>query len=157
MIRELSQDDLAVVDAQLPLNRLDTWRTGGSTYLVAWDGAAPVAHAHVAWEGTMLGVPELQDVHVAPERRREGFAAELTGAAEQLAAERGHDRLSLSVGIANDAARGLYAKLGYDDAGLAPQRVQGTILLRGEPFEVDDTLLYLVKHVAVDSARAGSS
>ena len=157
MIRELTAAELALVDEHLPLNRLDTWHAEGSTYLVAWDGAAPVGHAHVSWTGTELGVPEVQDVYVAPERRREGFAAALTHAAERAAAGRGHDRLSLSVGIANDAARTLYAKLGYADAGLPPKRVRGTILLRGEPFEVDDTLLYLVKQLAVDLTGARSS
>jgi GNAT superfamily N-acetyltransferase len=157
VIRELTGDDVALVDEHLPLSRLDTWREGGSTYLVAWAGSTPVAHAHVAWAGTELGVPELQDVFVVPERRREGFAAELTRAAERLAAARGHDGVSLSVGVDNDAARRLYARLGYEDAGLAPKRVRGTILLRGEPFHVDDTLLYLVKQVAVDSAAARSS
>ena len=49
MIRALTPDDVAVVDAQLPLNRLDTWREGGSTYLVAWDGETPVGHAHLTW------------------------------------------------------------------------------------------------------------
>jgi hypothetical protein len=45
----------------------------------------------------------------------------------------------------NGAARKLYAKLGYADAGVDPVRVSGTIMLRGRPFEVDDTLVYLVK------------
>jgi GNAT superfamily N-acetyltransferase len=157
VIRELTRDDLPVADEHLPLSRLDTWLAGGTTYLVAWDGATPVGHAHLAWTDTELGVPELQDVHVTPERRREGFAAALTEAAERLAAERGHGRLSLSVGIANDAARQLYAKLGYADAGVPPKRVRGTILLRGAPYAVDDTLVYLVKRVAVDSAAARSS
>jgi GNAT superfamily N-acetyltransferase len=157
VIRELTVDDLAPADEHLPLNRLDAWRDGGSTYLVAWDGDTPVGHAHVSWAGTELGVPELQDVYVVPDRRREGFATELTHAAERLAAERGHGQLSLSVGVGNDAARGLYAALGYADAGLPPKRVRGTILLRGTPFEVDDTLLYLVKQLAVDFASGRSS
>jgi GNAT superfamily N-acetyltransferase len=157
VIRELTHADLPLVDEHLPLSRLETWRGGGSTYLVAWDGPTPVAHAHVAWAGTELGAPEVQDVFVVPERRREGLAAALTAAAERLAAARGHDRVSLSVGVDNDAARRLYARLGYEDAGVAPKRVRGTILLRGAPFEVDDTLLYLVKQVAVDSAAARSS
>ena len=153
MIRELTADDVALVDAHLPLNRLDTWREGATTYLVAWEAGEPVGHAHVSWDGE----PELQDVYVLPERRRTGLAAALTAAAEQLAAGRGHARLTLTVGLDNDAARALYAKLGYADAGLPPKRVRGTILLRGEPFEVDDTLLTLVKRVAVDSGRARSS
>jgi GNAT superfamily N-acetyltransferase len=137
----------------LPLHRLD----GAETYLVAWEGSDPVGHAHVAWSETKLGVPEIQDVFVLPECRRRGVASALTQAAERLAASRGHRRSSLSVGIGNDAARQLYAKLGYEDAGVPLERVLGTIMLRGEPFDVDDTLLYLVKTLAVDFGAARSS
>jgi ribosomal protein S18 acetylase RimI-like enzyme len=153
VIRLLAPDDLTLVEAHLPLNRLDA----EGDYLVAWEGETPVGHAHVAWIGTELGVPELQDVYVAPARRRQGIATALTRAAERLVAERGHERCSLSVGVANEAARRLYERLGYGDAGVPPKRVLGTILLRGRPFEVDDTLLYLVRDVAVDSAPARSS
>jgi hypothetical protein len=41
--------------------------------------------------------------------------------------------------------RRLYDRLGYVDAGVEPVRVSGTIMLRGRPFEVDDTLVYLKK------------
>ena len=141
-IRPLADTDREAVDAVLPLSRLDSLQT----YLVAWDGDEPVGHAHVAWEGGTAGVPEVQDVFVLPERRRRGIATALTEAAERLAAERGFDRISLSVSeTGNDAARALYEGLGYSDAGIPPQRVEGTILIRGEPLEVDDTLLYLVK------------
>ena len=46
-----------------------------------------------------------------------------------------------------------------DTPGIGPpeQRVAGTILIRGEPVELDDTLIYLVKEVAVDSSRSRSS
>lgn len=143
-IRPLAPDEVERVDAALPLARLDS----AQTYLVAWDGASPVGHAHVAWEGTRLGIPEIQDVYVLPERRREGIAAALARAAEREARARGHDRISLSVSeTGNEAARRLYERLGYRDAGVAPVRVQGTITLRGKPFDVDDTLRYLVKEL----------
>jgi hypothetical protein len=45
----------------------------------------------------------------------------------------------------NPVARRLYERLGYIDAGLEPVHVSGTIMLRGLPFEVDDTLVYLEK------------
>jgi GNAT superfamily N-acetyltransferase len=145
-VTELQQDEVAYVDRYLPLNRLDQQRAEGSTYLIAWDHDQPVGHAHVAWVGTRLGVPEIQDVFVVPERRRRGTAAQLTDAAEQEAHVRGWDAISLSVSqYGNVAARELYAKLGYADAGIDPVRVSGTIMLRGRPFEVDDTLVYLVK------------
>jgi GNAT superfamily N-acetyltransferase len=145
-VAALQPSEIAYVDRCLPLSRLDQQRTEGSTYLVAWDDEQPVGHAHVAWAGTHLGVPEIQDVFVLPERRGEGIATRLTEAAEQEARSRGWERISLSVSRdGNVAARNLYAKLGYCDAGVDPVRVSGTITLRGRPFEVDDTLVYLTK------------
>jgi GNAT superfamily N-acetyltransferase len=140
-VRVLLPDEIALVDERLPLSRLDTMQT----YFVAWDGDEPVGHAHVAWTGAELGVPEVQDVFVLPERRREGIASRLAAAAEDAARVRGFDRISLSVSAENNEVRRLYASLGFADAGLEPVRVLGTIMLRGEPFDVDDTLLYLTK------------
>jgi len=128
------------VDAVLPLSRLDNVQT----YLVAWDGERPVGHAHVAWVGGHVDAPEIQDMYVLPERRGAGIGAALVDAAERLASERGYDRMSLSVSEAGEARR-LYERLGYRDAGVPPVRVEGTILIRGEPLEVDETLVYLVK------------
>jgi GNAT superfamily N-acetyltransferase len=142
-IRALSDDEIAAVDAVLPLSRLDSMQT----YLVAWDGDEPVGHAHVAWKGGHVGVPEIQDMYVLPARRGQGIGAQLVDAAERLAVERGHERMSLSVGEAGEA-RPLYERLGYGDSGVPPVRVQGTIMIRGEPLEVDDTLVYLVKSLA---------
>jgi len=39
----------------------------------------------------------------------------------------------------------VYERLGYRNAHLDPERVQGTVLMRGRPVEVDDTLIHLVK------------
>jgi GNAT superfamily N-acetyltransferase len=143
-VRELTPGELELVDSHLPLSRLG----GEQTYLIAWDGDRPVGHAHVAWVNTTLGVPEVQDVFVPEGHRRQGIGSELTRAAERLAAARGYERISLSFGIANDGARRLYERLDYRRADLEPQRVQGTILIRGKPVEVDDTLIYLVKEIA---------
>ena len=80
-----------------------------------------------------------------PERRGEGIGSALTSAAEREASERGHGQIGLTVSVANIRARRLYERLGYVDSGEEPQRVSGTITLRGEALEVDDTLLWLVK------------
>jgi GNAT superfamily N-acetyltransferase len=78
--------------------------------------------------------------------RRRGIATQLTHAAEEEARARGWNGISLSVSQkGNAAARLLYAKLGYHDAGSDPVRVTGHIILRGRPFDLDDTLLYLKK------------
>jgi len=143
-IRELTDADLARVDAVLPLSRLDT----AQTYFIAWDENAPVGHAHLAWLGTHLGEPEVQDVFVLPARRRQGIATLLTRACEDAARERGHQHISLSVSSEqNPGARRLYEALGYGDAQVAPVRVRSTIRLRGAPFAIDDTLVYLQKEL----------
>jgi GNAT superfamily N-acetyltransferase len=145
-VAQLKPSEVAYVDRCLPLSRLCQQIDEGSTYLVAWDGDQPVGHAHIAWDGTHLGLPEIQDVFVLPERRRRGIAAQLTRAAEEEARARGWDSISLSVSQeGNVAARRLYSKLGYADAPVDPVRVSGVIMLRGRPFEVDDTLVYLTK------------
>jgi GNAT superfamily N-acetyltransferase len=143
-IRVLTEDELPVVDAALPLDRL-TGRAAASGYLIAWEDGEPVGHAYLAWEGTELGVPELQDVFVEPGHRGKGIGTALTHEAERLVAARGHDRLSLSVGVANSRARALYERLGYERADHPPKRVRGTIIVWSGPLEVDDTLLYYVK------------
>jgi GNAT superfamily N-acetyltransferase len=155
-VRELDESALARVDAVLPLHRLDPERE--STYLVAWEDDEPVGHVHLAWRGTKLGVPELQDMFVLPARRRCGVGTALTREAERLIAAQGQSHCSLSVSQANPEARRLYERLGYMRADVPPERVRGTIMLRGEPFEVDDTLLYFSKALPpVDFASTRSS
>ena len=80
-VRELTGADLArasLAPASPPR------RHGPGTYLVAWDGGAPIGHVHVAWDGTELGVPELQDMFVLPDRRNGGIGTALAAAAEAL-------------------------------------------------------------------------
>jgi ribosomal protein S18 acetylase RimI-like enzyme len=142
-----------VVGAKLPLSRLDYLQT----YLIAWDGGEPVGQAHVAWDGTTLGVPEIQDVFVPEALRGKGIGTRLSRAAEELARARGYAQISISASVSNDGALRLYRRLGFREAELPPQRVKGTILIRGKPVDVDDTLLYLVKSLAVDSEPSRSS
>jgi GNAT superfamily N-acetyltransferase len=145
-VTELGLDDVGLVDSRLPLNRLDQHVVEASTYLIAWNGEEPVGHAHLAWRGTHLRLPEIQDMFVLPELREQGIGTTLVHAAEQAARDRGWERISLSVSRdGNPTARRLYERLGYTDAGVAPVRTVGVIQLRGQPFHVDDTLLYLTK------------
>jgi ribosomal protein S18 acetylase RimI-like enzyme len=134
----LTSDEVDRVSAVLGLARLGQ---GDGYYLVAWEGDAPLGHAHLA----LTDPPELQDVSVRPEHRRRGVATALAGAAEGAVVARGFDRLRLSVSVDNDAALALYRHLGYADVGIPPRRVQGTIRIRTGLLEVDDTLLTLEK------------
>jgi GNAT superfamily N-acetyltransferase len=133
-VRTIGHDELAFVDERLPLSRLDQ---PGGEYLVAWSAGDPVGHVHIDWASEP---PELQDVFVLEAERRRGVASALTAAAEQRVRERGFAAVELEVS-ATGVARTLYEKLGYRRTDDPPRRVQGTILIRGEPLEVDDTLL----------------
>jgi len=134
LIRPLGQDEVERVACVLGLSRLDQ---GNGFYLVAWNGDEPVGHAHLA----LTDPPELQDVSVREAYRRRGVATALTEAAEREVRERGFDRLRLTVGVDNQAAQALYRRRGYGECGVPPKRVQGTIVIRTGPIEVDDTLL----------------
>lgn len=151
-IRELSHDEVdRVLAAGLGLARLPL--KGDDLYLVAWEDDAPVGHAHVA----VHDPPELGDVHVLAEHRRRGVGTALTRAAERAAVARGHDRLRLTVSATAEAPQALYRGLGYEECGVPPRRVRGTIQIRSGPLDVDDTLLTWEKKLAVDSAPARSS
>ena len=133
-IRPLDESDVEEVGAALGLARL--YQRDGH-YLVAWEGDEPVGHLHLA----LTDPPELQDVQVREEHRRRGIATALTRAAEDEARAAGYERVRLEVSADDDRAQALYRKCGYGDAGRAPRRVRGTVVIRTGPIEVDDTLL----------------
>lgn len=66
---------------------------------------------------TAAGDAEVLTVAVAPEARRKGFGAALVTAAGVAALVRGAKSIHLEVAEDNMAARALYAKLGYQEAG----------------------------------------
>jgi ribosomal protein S18 acetylase RimI-like enzyme len=133
-IRALAPEEVTRVAAVLGLARLDQ---GNGFYLVAWEEDEPLGHAFLA----LTDPPELGDVSVRPEHRRRGIASALTAATEREAVARGFDLLRLTVSVDNQPAQALYRGLGYGEVGIPPRRVQGTIVIRTGPLEVDDTLL----------------
>jgi ribosomal protein S18 acetylase RimI-like enzyme len=79
------------------------------------------------------GLPELISMWVAPEVRGSGVADAAVEAVLALAADRYPDRaVALSVYEANSAARRLYARHGFVDAGLSPDG-DGEILMVHQP------------------------
>jgi GNAT superfamily N-acetyltransferase len=134
-IRPLADDEVERVANVLGLARLHG--DGDGFYLVAWDGADPVGHAHLA----LTDPPELQDVEVTLEHRRRGIATALTAAAEQEVRARGFDRMRITVAIDNRPAQALYERFGYADPGIPPRHVRGRIVIRTGPIDVDSTLL----------------
>jgi GNAT superfamily N-acetyltransferase len=144
-IRPLEAGEIERVGSVLGLARL---HQRGGLYLVAWEEAEPLGHAYLA----LTAPPELQDVSVRPAHRRRGVASALTAAAEEEALARGFDRLRLTVSIANGPAKTLYRRCGYRDVGVPPKRVQGTVVIRTGPIEVDDTLLTWEKRLLAAAA-----
>jgi [ribosomal protein S18]-alanine N-acetyltransferase len=69
----------------------------------------------MAWAAA--GDAELLTVAVTPEARRRGVGASLVSAAGVTALSRGAASMHLEVAEDNLAARALYAKLGYEEAG----------------------------------------
>jgi ribosomal protein S18 acetylase RimI-like enzyme len=149
-VRPLADDDVATVDATLPLHRLGQPR---SDYLVAWDDGVAVGHACVEWAEKA----ELGDLWVPAARRGEGIGTLLVAAVERAAAGRGYDRVVLAVGADNDRAIRLYERLGYRRTEAPPRRVKGTITIRDVPVYVDDTLLEFAKPVDSEAARSSST
>ena len=110
---------------------------GNGHYLVAWLEGEPVGHAYL----TFTNPPELQDVEVREAFRRRGVARLLVGAAEISAFQRDARALRLSVSAHDERVQTLYRSLGFEDTGLAPLTVRGTIQIRSGPLDVDDVLL----------------
>jgi GNAT superfamily N-acetyltransferase len=141
-VRRLADEETAtVLAAGLGLSRLDpaTLRSPSGFYLVAWSGAQPVGHAHLA----VSNPPALQDVLVLPTARGRGVGTALVEAACVQARALGAVRLRLKVSADNPAAGALYARLGFADAGLPPEHVQGPVRIRTGVIEVDDVLTTL--------------
>jgi [ribosomal protein S18]-alanine N-acetyltransferase len=69
----------------------------------------------MAWAAA--GDAELLTVAVVPEARRKGIGASLVSAAGITALVRGAASMHLEVAEDNAAARAMYAKLGYEEAG----------------------------------------
>lgn len=94
-------------------------------------------------------VPEIQDLFVIPEKRRQGIAQKLISHCESLARKEGRKLIGIGVGLLKSygAAQILYNQLGYhpDGAGLVYNREPVT---KGTQVCADDDLcLMMIKHL----------
>lgn len=100
-----------------------------ASFSEAWDVralaellATPGAFAFSAPEGFILvraagGEGEILTLAVLPSGRRHGVATQLVLAAAAHARQLGAEQLFLEVAVTNDAARALYARLGFAETG----------------------------------------
>jgi GNAT superfamily N-acetyltransferase len=171
-VRVVEESDLAILVSTFPetgaapVNRhLEQFRLqqeGAVTCLVAWDGAAPVGYVFVRWPGgggdlsdqaLTLGCPELGDLFVVEHARGRGIGRKLVETAESIVATRGLPTLGLEVAAANPhtaAARTLYERLGYRDAGFG-DFISGYTYwdANGVPHRDEELHRYLVKQLDV--------
>lgn len=123
-------------------------------YIADCDGA-PAGYAHLVFTPyyrpfRKMNIPEIQDLFVAPDFRRQGIGAALVAHCEAAAKLRGYGEIGIGVGLYRDygAAQRLYVRRGYlpDGAGIVYENEQVT---PGEMRAVDDFLcLKLVKRLS---------
>ena len=171
-VRIVEDTDLAILISTFPetgaapvnrhLARFQWQQEGAVTCLAAWDGATPVGYVFVRWPGgggdlteqaLALGCPELGDLFVVEHARGRGVGRDLVETAESIVATRGLSQLGLEVTTANPhtaAARALYERLGYRDAGFG-DFISGYTYwdATGAPHRDEELHRYLVKQLAV--------
>ena len=92
-----------------------------------------------------LEIPEIQDLFVSPDYRRQGIGEHLILACEKIALEKECDSIGIGVGVTGDfgSAQRLYIRMGYipDGAGIVfdRQKVQS-----GDIRPIDDRLCLMV-------------
>jgi GNAT superfamily N-acetyltransferase len=162
VVRAATRRDLLQLEAAFPFGppekhaeRLDRQDRDKVVYLIAWRGDQPVGHGLLKWDGASEGhiraafggtCPEVEDLFVVEASRSQGIGTQILQAAEKLATYRGFSRLGLSVDLRNVAARALYERLGYRDAGLGPYAERGHFIGRDGRREYwEETCVYLVK------------
>ena len=157
-IRELKRNDVAAIVATnggVAWNggfgkwnqRLAEHEAGKRIVLLAVEESSILAYGSLLWSPPYqafrdLGIPEIQDLVVAQQHRRQGIGGRLIAALENLARARGCTQIGLGVGLYADygTAQRLYVKLGYmpDGRGITYKHLPAK---GGESFRVDDDLL----------------
>jgi GNAT superfamily N-acetyltransferase len=96
-------------------------------------------------------IPEIHDIWIYEENRKQGLATVLIAYLEQLAKQQGYAQVGIGVGLYRDygPAQRLYFRLGYkpDGEGITYKH---SPVIPGEKYPIDDDLiLWLTKSLAV--------
>jgi GNAT superfamily N-acetyltransferase len=116
------------------------------TVLLAEEQGRGLGYAMINWQPLYppfrrLGIPEIQDLNVAPEARRQGLGARLVEACEDAARQAGKTEMGISVGLdaGFGAAQRLYVRSGYMPDGAGVMHDEAPVL-PGEMRAVDGLL-----------------
>jgi ribosomal-protein-alanine N-acetyltransferase len=123
VIRPLTIDDLEAVVALEAANAPAPWSEGVFRNELAAENRIYLAADEdgvVGFAGAMLVADEahVTNLLVDPDRRRQGLGFELMKSLIEAAVEAGARHLTLEVRSRNEAARGLYARLGLAPVGI---------------------------------------
>ena len=128
----------------------ELWRnhqSGDVNVLVADFNQFPIGLSVIHWPGkpTHPGVPDVQSLRVHPIFRGLKIGSHLLSTCETQVSARGFDRIGLSVGIENVAAKRLYERHGYRAVGEPYSDVWFYTDARGHAVRVEENVLDLVK------------
>ncbi len=126
---------------------------GEIVLLVAAEGDAYCGHVKVVWKPDYVyfrdnGIPEIQDLNVLPDYRRQGIGEGLVAAAEDVIRERSFVA-GIGVGLYADygTAQRMYTRRGYIPDGRGVM-YDGQPVTPGQAYPVDDALiLYLTRRL----------
>ena len=90
-------------------------RNACARYMVVREDGAAIAYAGVWF---VLDEGHITNIAVRPDRRGQGVGEMVTRGLIQLAADSGMSWMTLEVRRSNEAARGLYRKLGFEEVGV---------------------------------------
>lgn len=123
-VRLCTADDLPVLhareahpSARVAQRHLDRQVAGDYFYAVAWRGDEPLGSSVLDCDPARELCPELKNLWVYPEKRRQGAARALTTFLEEQAAALGFVEVFLKVDPENEAAIPMYIGLDYSPTG----------------------------------------
>lgn len=123
-VRLGTADDLAELEAreahpsaQVARRHFERQSDGGYFFATAWRGAEPLGSSVLDCNPAGELCPELKDLWVYPEQRRQGVARALTSFLEQEAAQLGFEAVLLRVDPNNAAAIPMYVGMDYSPTG----------------------------------------
>lgn len=143
---------------------LDEQSSGVRSILIARNNGKFCGYVTIKWVSDYLpfaenNIPEIADLNVLPEHRKQGIGTKLIQTCEQAAKEKGRALIGLGVGLTADygSAQRLYIHLGYvPDAKGIHYKCQA--VKYSESVAVDDDLiLYLTKNLSIDTISSDSN
>lgn len=103
--------------AHLAQDHCERQARGDYLFVIAWRNGIPLGSSVLDWDPANQWCPELKNLWVYPEHRRQGVARALTSSLEGAAAEHGFQEVFLRVDPNNAAAIPMYVGMDYSPTG----------------------------------------